>query len=490
MKQRWIALLIIGSLLTGAGGTYTAMAWMGGTTPVAVELETETEVPLQDTSEEVTVQDSGKMDKVAQAYQLIKGSYVEEVKEEQLIEGAIQGMLTSLKDPYSVYMNQELSKQFNEALEPSFEGIGAEVSIVDGKIVIVAPFKDSPAEKAGIKPKDQILKVNGESVEGLDLYETTVKIRGKKGTTVKLEILRQGLKEPLVIQVKRDEIPQITVHSKVKKQGGKSIGYMEITTFSKETAADFSKQLKSLEKKNIDGLIVDVRNNPGGLLESVQDILKEFVSSEKPYVQIEKRNGERDKFYTTLEKEKPYPVAVLIDKGSASASEILAGALKEAEGYTLIGEKTFGKGTVQQAVSMGDGSNIKLTLYKWLTPDGNWIHNKGIKPDLAVQQSELFQLHPVQNTDPLEKDMNNEQVKNVQLILSNIGYEPGRTDGYFNSGTETAVKAFQMENELPANGKVDEKTARVLEQKVMDEQKKDKNDLQLLAAYKFIEKIE
>ena len=328
MKQRWIALLIIGSLLTGAGGTYTAMAWMDGVTPAAVELETETEVPVQDPAEETIVQDAGKMDKVVQAYQLIKGSYVEEVEEGQLIEGAIQGMLTSLKDPYSVYMNQELSKQFNEALEPSFEGIGAEVSMVEGKIVIVAPFKDSPAEKAGIKPNDQILKVNGESVEGLDLYETTVKIRGKKGTVVQLEILRQGLKEPIVIKVKRDEIPQITVYSKVKKQGGKSIGYMEITSFSKDTAADFSKQLISLEKKKIDGLIVDVRGNPGGLLESVQDILAEFVSSEKPYVQIEKRNGERDKFYTTLEKEKPYPVAVLIDKGSASASEILAGALK------------------------------------------------------------------------------------------------------------------------------------------------------------------
>ncbi|MBB6445121.1 S41 family peptidase [Bacillus benzoevorans] len=490
MKQRWIALLMIGSLLTGAGGTYAAITWLDGDAPAAVELKSETEAVADDAAQEAIVQDVETMDKFVQAYQLIKGSYVEEVKDEQLIEGAIQGMITSLKDPYSVYMNKEISKQFNEALEPSFEGIGAEVSMVDGKIVIVAPFKNSPAEKAGVKPNDQILKVNGESVEGLDLYEATVKIRGKKGTTVKLELLRQGLKEPIVIAVKRDEIPQITVHSKVRKQGDKSIGYIEVTTFSKETAADFSKQLKELEKKKIDGLIIDVRGNPGGLLESVQDILKEFVSKEKPYVQIEKRNGERDKFYTTLEEEKAYPVAVLIDKGSASASEILAGALSEAEGYTLIGEKTFGKGTVQQAKPMGDGSNIKLTLYKWLTPDGNWIHNKGIKPDLEVQQSRLFQLHPVQMTEPLAKDMNSEQVKNVQSILTNIGYEPGRTDGYFDNGTETAVKAFQMENNLPANGRVDEKTAKALEQKVIDEQKKEKNDLQLQAAYKFIEKIE
>lgn len=477
---------MIVSLLTGAGGTYAAISWSEGNAPAAVELETE--MQIKQALEEVIAQNTGTMDKVVQAYQLIKGSYVEEVEDEQLIEGAVQGMLSSLKDPYSVYMNKEISKQFSETLEPSFEGIGAEVSMVDGKIVIVAPFKDSPAEKAGIKPNDQILKVNGESVEGLDLYEATVKIRGKKGTTVKLEIMRQGLKEPIVISVKRDEIPQITVHSKVKKQGGKSIGYIEITSFSKETASDFSKQLKNLEKKNIDGLIIDVRGNPGGLLDSVEEILKEFVTKEKPYIQIEKRNGERDKFYTTLEKGKEYPVAVLIDKGSASASEILAGALQEAEGYALIGEKTFGKGTVQQAVPMGDGSNIKLTLYKWLTPDGNWIHNKGIQPDMSVKQSSLFQLHPVQMTEPLVKDMNSEQVKNVQAILASLGYEPGRTDGYFDSSTETAVKAFQMENDLPADGKVDEKTARALEQKVIDEQKKEKNDLQLQAAYKFIEK--
>ena len=235
------------------------------------------------------------MDKVVQAFQLIKGSYVEDVKEEQLVEGAIQGMLTTLDDPYSVYMDQETAKQFNDMLDSSFEGIGAEVSMVDGKTIIVAPFKDSPAEKAGIKPNDQILSVDGIRVDGLDLYETTLKIRGKKGTTVELEIMRQGLKDPIKITVKRDEIPQITVYSKVKKQDGKSIGYMEITSFSEETAKEFKKQLKELEEKQIEGLVLDVRGNPGGFLESVQEILKEFVTKDKPYVQIEKRNGEREK---------------------------------------------------------------------------------------------------------------------------------------------------------------------------------------------------
>ncbi len=233
-------------------------------------------------------------------------------------------------------------------------------------------------------------------------------------------------------------------------------------------------------------MVIDVRGNPGGLLESVEDILKQFVSNEKPYMQIEKRNGERDKFYTSLKKDKPYPVAVLIDKGSASASEILAGALKESEEYTLIGEKTFGKGTVQQAVPMGDGSNIKLTLFKWLTPDGNWIHKKGIHPTIEVKQTDLFHTHPIQLEEPLEKDMNNEQVKNAQIILKGLGYEPGRTDGYFSESTEITVKAFQQENQLKMDGKIDEQTAAKLEQAVINELKKEEKDIQLQAAIKYV----
>ncbi len=185
-----------GSLLTGAGGSYAVTTWLSTDQKEAAEAsekdQTEAE-PDQSLNEK-------SMEKVAQAYKLIQGNYVEEVEEGQLIEGAIQGMLTTLDDPYSVYMNKEKAEQFNQALDASFEGIGAEISVVEGKIKIVSPLKDSPAEKAGIKPNDQILKINGESIEGLDLYETTVKIRGKKGTIVKLELARQGVKEPISSQ--------------------------------------------------------------------------------------------------------------------------------------------------------------------------------------------------------------------------------------------------------------------------------------------------
>ena len=478
MNKKWMALLMTGSLLTGAGGTYAGMQLLD---PSASEKYSN----VQDSENQasISLEDLGK---VEQAYSLIFNSYVEEVNKDQLVEGAIQGMLATLEDPYSVYMDKETVRQFNETLDSSFEGIGAEVSMEDGKVIIVSPFKDSPAEKAGLKPRDQILKVDGESVEGLDLNEATKKIRGEKGTKVKLLIARKGVNKPLEIEVKRDEIPQITVYSDMKKQDGKSIGYIEITSFSEDTANEFKKQLKALEKKGLEGLVIDVRGNPGGYLVSVEEILKELVTDDKPYIQIAKRNGEKQRYFSSLKEPKEYPIAVLVNDGSASAAEILAGALKEAQGYAIIGENTFGKGTVQQPIPMGDGSNIKLTLFKWLTPDGNWIHKKGIEPTLEVKQPDIFRTHPLQIEEALVKDMNNEQVKHAQEILEGIGYAPGRMDGYFSETTKVAVRAFQQQNDLEVSGMIDKKTASALELAALKEIKKEKNDLQLQTALRYL----
>lgn len=483
MSKKWIALLMTGSLLIGAGGTYVGLELVGQS---AEEEIVENVTPNTDEGVLPDLTNGEDLEKVKQAYNLILNSYVEKVGEEQLIEGAIQGMLVTLEDPYSVYMDKDAMKQFNESLESSFEGIGAEVSLEDGKVIIVSPFKDSPAEKAGLKSRDQIAKVDGESLEGLELYEATSKIKGKKGTKVTLEIIRQGLSKPLIVEVKRGAIPQITVHADLKRQSGKAIGYMEITSFSEDTANEFKKNLKALEKKGIEGLIIDVRGNPGGFLESVQEILKEFITKEKPYVQIEMRNGEKKRFFSSLTEAKDYPVAVLVDKDSASASEILAGAMQEAQGYAIIGEQTFGKGTVQKPVQIGDGSNIKLTLYKWLTPDGNWIHKKGIKPTLEVKQPDLFETHPIQIEEALVKDMNNEQVKNAQEILEGLGYSPGRSDGYFSDLTMNAVRAFQRENDLKVSGSIDQKTASALETAITAEMKKEENDIQLQTALRYL----
>lgn len=189
---------------------------------------------------------------------------------------------------------------------------------------------------------------------------------------------------------------------------------------------------------------MDVRGNPGGYLQSVEDILKHFVTKDHPYIQIAERNGNKKQYFSKLKEKKPYPVSVITDKGSASASEILAGALKEAEGYDVVGDPSFGKGTVQQAVPMGDGSNIKLTLYKWLTPKGNWIHKQGIQPTVPVAQPAYFSVGPVQLKEPLKPDMNNNEIKRAQHLLKGLGFVPGREDGYYSKGTKKPSWRFRL----------------------------------------------
>ncbi|MEI5907634.1 S41 family peptidase [Bacillus spongiae] len=470
-KYRFLIGILLILLVSGVG--YGVYKWYS-------EKQSITKIPQQ------IEQVNEDLRKVEMAYELILSKYVEGVEEATLVEGAIQGMLKTLDDPYSVYMDAQTAAQFNDSLDSSFEGIGAEVTEVDGKIKIVAPFKNSPAEKAGLKPNDEIMKVDGESLEGKDVYEATLKIRGKEGTTVRLEIKREGLVDPIEVSVQRAEIPNESVHYGMKGDSRQPIGYVEITSFSENTAEEFQQALTDLEEEALTGLIIDVRGNPGGLLKAVEQISAQLVAGEKPYFQIQERSGEKRPYYSPLKKKKPYPIAVLIDEGSASASEILAGALSEAGQYPLIGVKTFGKGTVQQAIPLGDGSNIKMTTFKWLTPDGNWIHRKGIQPTIEVEQPSFFHTHPLQIEQPLKVEMNDEAVKRAQEMLYGLGYGPGRTDGYFSMQTEKAVKAFQVTNSLAVTGVIDKKTANKLEEVIQQETELEKNDIQLQAAIHYL----
>ncbi|SPT85327.1 carboxyl-terminal protease [Niallia circulans] len=471
MNRKWLAIYMAGSLLAGSGMTYIGIN----------VLEKRQEEQLNNQSME-----AGSLDKLDKAYQIILQNYVENVDKQKLEDGAIRGMLATLEDPYSVYMDQEAAKQFEQALDSSFEGIGAEISIEEDKMIIVSPIKGSPAEKAGIKPQDQIISVNGENVEGKDLNDVISQIRGEKGSKVELEIKRATVDKPLKMEIVRDEVPQITVYSDIKKDGGEKIGYIEITSFSKDTASEFEKELNKLEKNGISSLILDVRGNPGGLLTSVNAIVEQFLTNKKPYVQVENRNGDREQFYSDLKKQKEYPVVVLIDNGSASASEILAAALKEGAGYPLIGENSFGKGTVQQPILMDDGSEIKLTVSKWLTPDGNWIHRQGIKPTIEVEQTDLYHTHPLQIVDSLKPEDNDEQVQYAQEILTSLGFTTDRQDGYYSPQTEVAVRAFQSKNALEVTGVIDGKTAAKMEEAVRIEKQKDENDIQLQTAIRYL----
>ncbi|MFC0187400.1 S41 family peptidase [Fictibacillus aquaticus] len=480
VNKKMLVLVAVIAMLIGAGGMYGGLSYFNANE--VYPGSTVKELPKTSAK----FDENQEFSKLQKTYEIISSRYVEQVSEEKLLEGAIDGMVKTLKDPYSSYMDEETANQFSQSLDSSFEGIGAEVSMVDGRVTIVAPFKDSPAEKAGLKPNDQILTVDGKSLDGLDLYKAVLKIRGKKGSTVTLGVKRSGVSDVMDVNVKRDEIPIETVYSDVKKVKGKKIGVLEITSFSEDTGADFKEKLTDLESKNIEGLVIDVRGNPGGYLEAVDSILKQIITDDKPFVQIEDRKGNKQRYVSQLKEKKDYPIIGLIDGGSASASEILAAALREGGDYDLVGEKSFGKGTVQQSIDLGDGSNIKLTLFKWLTPDGNWIHKKGIKPTHAVKQPGYFYTNPLNIEKPLAYDSNSEQVKNAQIMLDGLGFSPGRTDGYFDEKTQTAVIAFQKANKLEPTGKVDAKTAGKMEGKIIEQIRSEKNDVQLQTAIQLI----
>jgi len=470
LKKIHIALLLVAAFLLGGIGTYFGFNF--AQTDDSNEQQTSVEL-LNETNEQ-----GDGLQKVDQAYTLIKENYIEDVEDQQLIEGAIEGMLATLEDPHSSYMDVETMSQFNDQIESSFEGIGAEVSMVNEIVTIVSPIKDSPAEEAGLRPNDQVLTVDGESLEGLNLNEAVAKIRGEKGTEVVLEIQRAGVSEPFEVSLTRDEIPVETVYSDIQTVGGNKTGILEITNFSENTAVEFEEQLTALENDGIDGLVIDVRGNPGGLLNVVEDIVSLFVPEDMPYLQVEDQNGEKTPYYSQLDEEKDYPISVIIDEGSASASEILAVALKEM-GYDIVGQPSFGKGTVQQAVPLGDGSSIKLTFYRWLSPNGESIDETGVEPTVEVSQPDYFYTTPIQIDEPLVFDQTGEVIASAQVMLDGLGYDPGRTDGYFDEGTEDAVEAFQADNDLEVTGEIDQETAGIIEANVMDNIRNGEDDLQL-----------
>ncbi|WP_394172649.1 S41 family peptidase [Guptibacillus hwajinpoensis] len=479
MQGKVVALLVVIALLVGSGGTYAAFALF--------------QDESQGSEQSMTLgsgndMESEELSKINKTYELITDRYVKDVDQKDLLDGAIKGMIETLDDPYSIYMDPKTAEQFSQSLGSSFEGIGAEVNMDDGRVTIVSPYKDSPAEKAGLRPNDKIMTIDGESTEGLDLYDAVLKIRGEKGTVVELGVQRPGVSEIMEVKVTRDEIPIETVYAETVEKNGKKIGVLQVTSFSENTAENFSKELKKLEDEGIEGLVLDVRNNPGGLLNVVSDMAEEIIPSNKPYVQIEDRQGEKQRSVSSLEQKKDYPIVGLIDRGSASAAEILAGALKEAGGYDLVGEKTFGKGTVQTTVDLGDGSNIKLTMFKWLTPDGNWIHKEGIKPTVEAEQPAYFYVNPLSAEKTLEFDQNNKQVESAQVMLKGLGFEPGRTDGYYSDKTVTAVKAFQRSNNIDVSGKIDEKTAQKLQENIIDSIRNPDNDVQLETAVELLAK--
>ncbi|MCE4047333.1 S41 family peptidase [Bacillus sp. Au-Bac7] len=427
--------------------------------------------------------DRSEFSKLYSAYDTIKDKFYQDVDTEDLVNGAIDGMFTALDDPYSDYMNQEEASSFNESISSSFEGIGAEIQEKDDSIIVVSPIKGSPAEKAGVKPNDNILTVDGKSLQGMSSSEAVTLIRGKKGTTVSLEIERAGSEDTLKIDIVRDTIPIETVYGELRDDG---IAEIQITSFSSDTAQELVDKLNEFKEKGMKGIVLDLRQNPGGLLTQVQEIANLFIPEGELIFQVEHKNGKIEQVASENTNANKLPLVVLIDEGSASASEILAAAVNQSADVPLVGVKSFGKGTVQSAIELSDGSNIKFTTDKWLTPDGSWIHEKGIEPTYKVELPSYAKLTIINPDTKLKLDSNSNEVKTAQEMLNALGYKVENANGYFDESTEEAVKEFQEKEKLKVDGVITGDTTLKLMEKLSE--KIQKNDTQMKKAIEILNK--
>ncbi|MGE6610416.1 S41 family peptidase [Peribacillus sp. NPDC076916] len=424
-----------------------------------------------------------EFEKLYSTYDTIKDNYYEEIDQDKLVDGAINGMIKALDDPYSAYMDKKEASSFHESISSSFEGIGAEIQEQDGQIMVVSPIKGSPAEKAGVKPNDIILSVDGKSVEGLSSSEAVLKIRGKKGTKVNLSISRAGEPEPMELTIKRDTIPIETVYAEMLDDG---VAKIQVTSFSEHTVQELKTALEEMSKKDMKGLVLDLRGNPGGLLDQAIEMASLFIPNGKVVLQVEERSGKKEVYKSKNDGELKIPVVVLIDDGSASASEIVAAAVSESADIPLIGVKSFGKGTVQTAQDFEDGSNFKYTAAKWLTPEGNWIHKKGIKPDINVKLPDYASLPYISPDKELKASDSSSEVKAAEEMLKEAGHDPGKIDGFFDEATTNAVIAFQKEQKIKETGTIKDDTTvklmQVIREKIL------KNDTQVKKAVEVLKK--
>lgn len=325
-----------------------------------------------------------------EALDVVGKNYIEKpVDQEKVLYGAIRGAVSSAGDQYTSFFDPKEFDAFKTDLKGSFDGIGAEIGKKDGNIVIVAPIDDSPAKKAGLRAKDIIVAVNGELATDWTTEQAVRKIRGDKGTEVTLTIYREGAPKPFDVKIKRDTIVIKSVKWETKDVAGKKIGLITVSRFGDDTKDLFGRAVFDLKKSNITGLIIDLRNNPGGYLDTAVDIASDWVPSGKLVVDEAKGDGTHNPYnslgYGRLAGMK---TVVLINGGSASASEILSGALHDYQLATLIGEKSFGKGSVQQLFELSGGSAVKVTIAKWITPNGKNLNKEGLVPDIEVKLTE------------------------------------------------------------------------------------------------------
>ena len=478
----WILFLAV--LLTGVFTYFGTSYAMKGSQNEVVQTDTKSSSNKATTksSDTLTKDDLAKLELV---YDTLVSGYVDKnINKDDIINGALKGMAEATGDPYTNYLVNDETAAIDETMTGSFGGIGAELRSENNHVIISNTREGTPAQKIGLQENDVILKVNGEDMEGKSISYVVSKVRGEVGTDVTLTIQR-GTQE-LEVKITRAKIAIETVKGTVDSTDA-TIGHVQINSFAKNTAKELEQAVTDLREKGVKKFIFDVRYNPGGLLDQAIMIANMFVENGKTILNVEDRDG-NIKSYNASEKYGTFkitePYVLLVNEGSASASEILAAALKESADAKLIGKKTYGKGTVQSVIEVGDNAELKYTIAKWLTPNKTWIHKTGIEPTEEVSMPDYYNITIIDTREVVKEGAVSDNVKTIETILKGLGYDV-TVDGYFDSKTTEAVKEFQKSKGLSETGEVDEKTGTALMSAIRDALKA--NDTQYKAAVKALQ---
>lgn len=401
---------------------------------------------------------------ISEVMTLIKKESVYDTSDEQLVEGALRGIASAIRDPYSTYYSKQEAAVHKQALASERVGVGIELSLLNGKFIVISPVKESPAERAGIRPLDELIQVDDIRLVGKTMSEVMALIQGEEGADVTFVIYRPAADRHIKVTVERQAMKNTTVNAEVITVADKPIGYIAISLFGESTGEEWIKVLQTLKNAHVEGLVVDVRDNPGGYLQSVAHLMSTIESEGKVFAYMQNNKGELEALKTVSgeaikqvqEIVKPLPMAVLQNEGSASASEVFAGALQDWKRATIIGVKSFGKGTVQQTWALQNGGEVKLSTNKWLTPAKKWIHQVGIAPDIEVEQHPLFAVETRPVTGRFEAGNYSEHVAYAQLVLNELGYDAVRQDGYFDAETAKTVAIFRRHYDLHDGNHMDE----------------------------------
>lgn len=414
-----------------------------------------------------------------EVWDVLDGSYFQELEKGKLVRGAIKGMIGSLNDPYTTYLNPEQLEEMHVSTLGTFGGIGVEITKDEGEVLILRVMAGTPAAEVGLLQGDCIVLVDNAAVENLTLDEVARLLRGSQGTEVNLAIRRLGERELLQVALTRANIEVETVFTKLLTP---EIGYLQITNFDQGTGEDFYDALSPLEKGKMKGLIIDLRDNPGGLLDEAVEVGKNIVPEGEITRVVDRRGKVLERYYSSA-RPKNYSVVVLVNGYTASAAEIIAGALQD-NGILLIGMPTFGKATVQHLQYLGDGAGLRYTIAKYLTPLGRDLSQEGLQPDQRVELPPEYCLqHYSVPRDLLEGDTGEKAVL-LQKMLIFLGY-PLKVTGIIDTQTLAALKVFQGEHFLNSDGSLDEQTRERLRSELAREA--NQVDTQLAAALKIVE---